>query len=104
MSESEPPPPVEQTQGAKLLYVCAFCNGRIGMDERARFVLIHLTDPLPYADLITQLAFDVQYPNRERPTPSVEAHGTLCRRCSERIAKIVESIRSTVLSRTGQSS
>ena len=95
--------PAEQHQ-TSLLYVCALCNGRIGMDERSRFVQIDLTEAMPYADLVTQMAFDVQYPERARKVPHAAAYGALCRRCSERLAKVVESIRSTVLSRTGQSS
>jgi hypothetical protein len=95
--------PVEQTR-TNLLYVCAICNGPIGMDERSRFVTIDLSEALPYADLILQLACDVEYPERMKKVPRSQAYGALCRRCSDRLAKMVDSIRSTVLSRTGQSS
>lgn len=85
------------------LYICTACSGPIGMDERSRVVRLELSEPRPYADLLVALDLE-RDPAHHWTLPRDLVFGVLCRKCSDRVAKLVESMRSTVLARTGQSS
>lgn len=95
--------PEEARKPPPLMNVCAHCNRHIGDDARAHFVVLSLTDPRPYGELLVCIDAERRNPDRTF-THRTEASGIFCARCGDRIKKMIESLRSTVAGRMGESS